>query len=279
MQDLPVNHDGTAKFRVGLMLFTETGSPNNNVDGGYVRAAVTGFRPRPTRTLFIGLVDSLHILNDKSNGGKAGLTMMEAYYYFDGGAPRSGNNKVKTDYTGNSRRQRGFRRDLRAAGAMRCRGRNGSHARGPPTTAPSRDGSCGKNFIIYISNGAVQDNNSDTRTARERAGRPQGGNTTTIPISPSGSQTNVADEWARFMYSRARTGSSPTRSTSTRSRPARGRAGRRCSRAWPTVSDGKYFDVSSGNGGEKIEVALEDIFSRDPGASTACSPRSACRSA
>ena len=25
---------------LGLMLFTETGNPNNNVDGGYVRAAI-----------------------------------------------------------------------------------------------------------------------------------------------------------------------------------------------------------------------------------------------
>ena len=35
-----MNDDGTAMFRVGLMLFTETGSPNNNIDGGYIRAAV-----------------------------------------------------------------------------------------------------------------------------------------------------------------------------------------------------------------------------------------------
>ena len=89
------------QFRVGLMLFSETGSPNSNVDGGYVRAAIRDLNST-TGPLYANLLQSLHILNDKSNGGKVGLTMMEAYKYFDGQAPRSGNRKVKTDYTTNS---------------------------------------------------------------------------------------------------------------------------------------------------------------------------------
>ena len=36
---LTVNNDGTAQFRIGVMMFTETGNPNSNVDGGYIRAA------------------------------------------------------------------------------------------------------------------------------------------------------------------------------------------------------------------------------------------------
>ena len=39
-ESLEVNGDGTAKFRVGLMLFTESGGANKGEDGGYVRAAV-----------------------------------------------------------------------------------------------------------------------------------------------------------------------------------------------------------------------------------------------
>ncbi len=31
---------------------------------------------------------------------------MEAYYYFSGGTPHAGNYKNKTDYTGNTDRQR-----------------------------------------------------------------------------------------------------------------------------------------------------------------------------
>jgi type IV pilus assembly protein PilY1 len=34
--NLPVNSDGSAKFNVGVMFFTETGNSNNNTRGGYV---------------------------------------------------------------------------------------------------------------------------------------------------------------------------------------------------------------------------------------------------
>ena len=37
---LPENEDGTARFNIGLMLSAETGSGNNNVSGGYIRAAI-----------------------------------------------------------------------------------------------------------------------------------------------------------------------------------------------------------------------------------------------
>ena len=50
----------------------------------------------------MALLNSLHKLNDKSNGGKAGKTMSEVYQYYSALAPYSGNSKVKTDYTGNS---------------------------------------------------------------------------------------------------------------------------------------------------------------------------------
>ena len=40
LNNLPVNADGTAVVRVGVMMFNETGNPNNNVGGGYVRAAI-----------------------------------------------------------------------------------------------------------------------------------------------------------------------------------------------------------------------------------------------
>ena len=75
----------TNKFRVGLMMFTETGSGDSNTDGGYVRAAV---RPLDSdyREKLGDLLYSLDKLGDKSNGGKAGLTFMEAYYYFAGKA-------------------------------------------------------------------------------------------------------------------------------------------------------------------------------------------------
>ncbi len=252
VQELPVGPGGSAKFRVGLMLFTETGSPNSNTDGGYVRAAIRDFN-QTNKDLFVELVESLDILADKSNGGKAGLTMQEAYYYFDGRPPRSGNNKVKTDYTGNTS-------GTAASNAIYALGDNAlDRFAGTQYNSPDAAGNCGKNFIIYISNGAVQDNNSDTSTARAGLAA-VGGNTTTIPISPSGSQTNVADEWARFMkqsthgivtytvdVDKVTTGQGPGWSALLRSIAG--------------ISDGKYFDVSSGSGGSEIADALKTIFS------------------
>jgi type IV pilus assembly protein PilY1 len=95
---LGFNTDGSPKFRLGLMLFTETGSGDSNVDGGYIRAAIRDLTSA-NKTKFVNLVNSLDVLADKSNGGKAGKTMAEAYVYFSGLAPYTGNNKNKTDYT------------------------------------------------------------------------------------------------------------------------------------------------------------------------------------
>src|SRR5690606_23230336 len=102
---------------------------------------------------------------------------------------------------------------------------------------------CAKNFIIYISNGAAQDNGSDISQATA-ALEAAGGATTTIPISPSGSQDNVADEWARFMK---KTGLEITTYTVDINKVATGQGP-----GWTAllksvarVSGGKYFDVQS----------------------------------
>jgi type IV pilus assembly protein PilY1 len=252
VQSLPVNADGTPQFRVGLMLFTETGSPNSNTDGGYVRAAVRDFTDA-NKALYVNLMSSLHILNDKSNGGKAGLTMMEAYYYFAGQDPRSGNNKVKTDYEGNNS-------GTAASNAIYALPDNALSAfDGSPYNSPVIEGSCGQNFIIYISNGPAQDNAADSTAARTRLAA-AGGDTTTIPISPSGSMTNMADEWSRFMEQ------SPYGITSYTVDVNPGTTGQ--GPGWTAllksiagVSRGKYFAVTSGGGGSQIVEALKTIFS------------------
>ncbi|MBA3755504.1 MAG: pilus assembly protein PilY, partial [Nitrosomonas sp.] len=85
------------KFRVGLIMFTETGSGNSNPDGGYVRAAIR-LMDSTNKSLYQNLVNSLDKVGDKSNGGKLGLTMAEAYYYFYGASAYAGHNKAKRDY-------------------------------------------------------------------------------------------------------------------------------------------------------------------------------------
>ena len=186
-----MNDDGSPIFRVGLMMFSETGEPNNNVEGGYVRAAVRDLT-EDNKTLYMNLLNGLHIINDKSNGGKAGMTMMEAYYYFAGQNPRSGNNKVKTDYTSNTA-------GSAATDAVYALPENalpqstGTRAAGPPYNSPVIDGSCGQNFIIYH-----QQRRRRRTTARQPRGlgfgtellQAEGGDTTTIPISPAGSMSH-----------------------------------------------------------------------------------------
>lgn len=188
---LPAN-----QFRVGLMMFTETGNPNNNIDGAYVRAAIRNM-DADYKVKFRALLNSLDKLGDKSNGGKAGLTMAEAYYYFTGAAPYSGNQKVKTDYLGNNSGP------TPASNLIYQQPNNALQSfAGTAYNSPVVNG-CARNYIIYLSNGAAQDNNSDTTNASTRLSNAYASVNLSRPadltLTPNGSQSNVADEWARFM--------------------------------------------------------------------------------
>ncbi|MEQ6290036.1 pilus assembly protein [Vogesella sp. GCM10023246] len=160
-------------FNIGLMMFSETGGSNGNIDGGYVRSAIKNMTSTNLAALST-LVNGLNKNDDKSNGGKLGQTMREAYLYFKGSTAYSG---IKD------------KRDLNAF---------------TPSTSSSTTylspatGVCQKNFIIFINNGPVQDNTSDTNSATTALTN-VGGSTTMIPLSPNGSQDNIGDEWARFM--------------------------------------------------------------------------------
>ena len=247
---LSVGAGGSAKFNVGVMFFTETGNPNNNTDGGYVRAAI---RPMSStnKATYAALLNSLNVLSDKSNGGKAGLTMAEAYRYFSSGAVRSGNNKVKADYTGNTS-------GSTQSNAVYALSGNAISSFTASSYAGPNLSNCAKNYIIYISNGAVQDNNSDTTTATTLLGS-AGGSTTAIPISPSGSQDNVADEWARFMRE------SPQQITIytldiDKVTNGQGPGWTALLKSMASVSNGKYFEVSSG-AAQNIVDALNTVLS------------------
>ena len=225
------------------MMFTETGSPNSNTDGGYVRAAVRDFTAA-NKTVYMDLLNSLHVNNDKSNGGKAGVTMQEAYYYFAGQNPRSGNNKVKTDYTGNNCRHRRVQRDLRPAGE-RAAPVGRFACRRPAVQQPGhrRQLRPELHHLHQQRRGAGQQLRHQYGAHSALAA--EGGDTTTIPISPSGSMSNVADEWARFMevspygittytvdVDKVTTGQGPGWTALLKSMAG--------------VSRGKYFDVGSG---------------------------------
>ena len=258
LTNLPVNDDGTAVVRVGVMMFNETGNPNNNVGGGYVRAAVRDMTDA-NKTKYMDLLNSFHVVTDRSNNGKAGLAMAEAYRYYAGQAPYAGNSKIKTDYLGNNSGSQ----QSRAIYALP--GNAIDSFAGSPYNSPVSLGDCGRNYIIYISNGAAQDNSSDIGTGTTMLSQAAtdeniSGATDTIPISPSGSQTNMADEWARFMR-RSSLGVITYTVDVDKISTGQGPGWSALLKSIAGVSNGRYFDVTSGNGGAELTDVLGRIFS------------------
>lgn len=237
------------KFRVGLMMFTESGNGNKGDDGAYVRAAIRLF-DSANKTKYQALVSSLDVGDDKSNGGKISKAMEEAWLYYSAGVPNSGNQKVKTDYTGNNSGTTASNA-IYALSGNALSGKDSSRYNNPIVTG------CAKNFIIYISNGAAQDNTNDINQATSALSA-AGGSTTAIPISPSGSQDNVADEWARFMKKSSLAITTYTVDIN-KVTTGQGPGWTALLKSMANVSSGKYFDVTAS--GSQISDALNAIFS------------------
>jgi len=239
------------KFRLGLMMFTETGGGNSGTDGAYVRAAIRDF-DTDYKTKFLSLINSLDKTEDRSNSGKIGKAMQEAYLYFAGLAPSAGNNKNKTDFTGNNTGTAASKAIYGLAGnALSTKAGNVYN------NSFVTDG-CANNYVIYISNGAAQDSNADT-TQAAAALTALGGSTATIPISPSGSQSNVADEWSRFMK-QSQYGITSYTIDINKVTTGQGPGWTALLKSVANQSTGKYFDVSSANAGSEIIAALNSIF-------------------
>lgn len=242
------------KFRVGLMMFSESGGGNGNPDGGYMRAAIRKM-DATKKPLYVNLVNSLHVLNDKSNGGKLGLTMAEAYYYFTGGAAYAGHNKIKRDFRNNDIA------GTTASDAIYALDDNAFESSSSSIYESPIDSGCQKNFLIYISNGPVMDNSSDTSLANSHL-TAAGGSTAQVSISPSGSQSNAADEWARFMATA--TGTKVTTYTLDVDplTTGQGPGFTALLKSMAKEGKGKYFAVdSSVGGGSQIADALNKILS------------------
>ena len=240
------------QFKIGLMMFTETGGGNSNSDGGYVRAAVRTLDDG-TKITYANMIAALDKTDDKSNGGKAGKTMAEVYRYLSGGAPIAGNNKLKTDYLGNTRGTTASNQVYALAGNA-LRAFDGARYI-PPSTE-----NCTGTFIIYISNGAAQDNTNDIEISTE-ALRQAGGDTTPIVLGVSGSQDNPADEWARFLRDSMRVKVYTIEAV--RAIGGQGPGWTALLRSMADRSDGEYFDLSgSTNLNTALIDALAKIFSK-----------------
>ena len=191
LANLPEN-----RFNVGIMLGTET---SEGQPGGYVRAAVRTMNST-TKPLYRNLVNSFDINNDKASGGTSPLAIAEAYYYFAGMEPYSGTGKTKSDHTGNISGGTTASNRVYALGNNALAGKSTT-----PYRSPTVQGSCSKNYVIYISNGPNQSNNQLDEQAvtllKAAAGGGAAGDLAAamIPLVPVGSQSSPIDEWTRFM--------------------------------------------------------------------------------
>ena len=192
-------------INIGMMMFAESGEPNNNVDGGYVRAAI---RPMGDTTsdgklyaqVYGELIEGFHERDDKGNAGAGGLAMAEAYHYFAGLAPYAGNNKIKTDFVGNDHVNSSTTCCVESHPVWALPGNALDTFTSTSYNSPIAPGSCGKNYIIWISNGATQDPTQSSNEAYALLRAAAGQDVNQInDLNPVGSEDNWADEWARFM--------------------------------------------------------------------------------
>lgn len=249
-----VNSLENDKFRIGFMMYTETGSGNSNPDGAYVRAAVRTMSAA-NKALYENLVLDFDVNDDKSNNGKLGLTMSEVDRYFAGSTAYAGANKKKRDYTGNA----SGTADNNAVYALSGNALASSAA---TTYQAPTSSACKKNFVIFLSNGKSSSNNSDNTTATSHLAA-VGGSTTTIALTPSGLQSEVADEWSRYLANKT---TNPVITYVIDVVPTV--AGQYSDdykallQSMAEEGNGKYFNVGSAGAadvGDKIEAAFQQI--------------------
>lgn len=249
---LPLN-----RFRVGMMLFGDT-------DSGFVKAAIRTM-DETNRPVYSAMVNGLlnQTLNqggDRASARTLGRTMSEAHRYLFGLNSVGGASFPLRDYTGNTA-------GTTVSNAVYALPGNAlSSASATTYNGPLSSSSCAKNFIIYIGNttagGNVTKDNSARNTLAKNELTNAGGDTTEIPLSPSGFQDNVADEWARFLNQNK--GVVTYTVDVNPQNQANGPANSALLKSMAAVGGGKYFAVDSsvGNGAE-IADALNNIFFRD----------------
>ena len=213
------------KVNVGLM-FQSAG----DTDGGYMRFAIrpmtdSAGAATPANTSLQQLIAVLDPGNDKANNPTYAQTMADAYYYFRGLTPRAGFGDVHRD-CGPDNTNIPYAAALTAypyaykkASGSACgtaSPTNKNQFTNPATSAGvsyqspmSATDSCQQNYIIYISNGPISNNDGQVEAANSNPGYvllrdavgTDTGKLATIGASPdSETRVNYADEWARFLY-------------------------------------------------------------------------------
>ena len=244
------------QFNVGLMLYAETGSPNDNIDGGVARFHVRQMNTQ-NKSVLSNMVSGFNENNDKGNNNTVGLAMFEAYRYFAGKASRSSFGKVKTDYAGNSTHEA---KDLPGLHAL------DSNASGTLFNSPITD-ACQSNFIIYISNGTANENADALKVSQDELSSLDYDTTSTFSLNPSGQEGNWADDWAKYMatvdVNDNVDGIQNVSSYVVEVDPVTTGQGPDMTALMKSVAEngnGKYFAVTSANNGQAIVNALNQIF-------------------
>jgi type IV pilus assembly protein PilY1 len=160
------------RFKVGLELFAESGRPNSNTKGGYIRKAIQ-LMNETNRSALSDLISSLDRNGDKADAAFYATSLHEAYLYYSGKEVYVGT-KAKADLNAFVTAQTLYRSPI-----------------GPSDT-------CAKKYVVFISNGPP-DNGENT--SADDLLKDLGGILDTDPIrlAPSGKQANWADEYSRFL--------------------------------------------------------------------------------
>jgi len=262
-------------FNVGLMMMPETGNPNDNTDGGYVRFH-TRQMTLANKTALASIVSNFNQLADVGNNATHGAMLYEAYLYYAGLPALSGDGKAKADFDGTTDAIISAlpATTKNAAGVdVPNRALPGPRSGAPLPNdsgayrSPIEDG-CAKNFIILISNGPADNNTTELAGVENNLAALTGVTPPAqISVTPNGRQGNWSDEMAKYManadvnatvantqnvityvveVNRTTTGLGPDWTAVMRSTAING--------------NGKYFDVTDDASGAAIVDALNAIF-------------------
>jgi type IV pilus assembly protein PilY1 len=181
----------TDAFNVGMGMFVETGSPNDSVDGGYIRFGLRQMTPT-NKERFMKAVDALDVTGDKGNNATYSLAMDEVFRYFAGKQSYAGIGKAKRDFFGN-KDYNPYSYDLEGAPF--------DDEASKTYVSPIVSG-CQKNFIIFISNGPAGDNSSSLDESKKFLTdwmSPSALTEIGLAPKPTGEQKLWADEYAKMM--------------------------------------------------------------------------------
>lgn len=243
------------EFNVGLMLFNESGQPDNH--GAYVRFGIRQMTST-NKTALMTVINNFDQLGDKGNNNEVSEMMYEAYAYWAGITANLGFGQAKRDYGGNTAN------NPPAAGLP---GNAFPDAGTNTYTSPITSG-CQKNFQIYISNGPAAENTQALSDAQTKLAGLVGKNPPdTISINPNGQQGNWMDEYAKFLANGDCRADLPGNQSVTtyvlEVDPTTSGQGPAMTALLESVAingKGKYFAVSSANGGAEIVKALNQIL-------------------